>query len=392
MATTAEQMRAHTGPALLQGGFRPFFLFGALWAAIAVLVWMPMWEGHFTLPSAFSPLDWHIHELLYGYMPAAVAGFLLTAVPNWTGRLPVVGRPLALLVAVWVAGRLAVLVSGVIGASVAAAVDGLFLTLLTAFALREIVAGRNWRNLMVVALVALLAIGNVLFHLECRVFGTAALGTRIGIADGILLVNLIGGRVVPSFTINWLRGRGPGRMPVPFCRTDAVIMAFSFAVLALWVVRPEGRITGAALILAGLAQSFRLFRWAGWRTWDEKLVLVLHVAYLFVPVGFLLLGASLADLVPIAPGAALHAWTIGAIGLMTLAIMTRASLGHTGRPLHASRAVALIYLGAVGAVLARIAVGFGWGETALLHVALLGWLVAFGGFVFVYRPILTAPR
>ncbi len=392
MATTAEQLRAHRGPTLLQGGFRPFFLFGALWAAVAVLLWLPMWEGRFALPTAFSPLDWHVHELLYGYVPAAVAGFLLTAIPNWTGRLPVVGRPLAWLFALWVVGRLAVLVSGPIGAVAAAVLDALFLLAFLGLTTREVAAGRNWRNLRVLAVVALLAVGNIVFHVECWLFGTAAWGTRIGIAAGVLLVNLIGGRVVPSFTMNWLRARGPGATVTPFGRPDMIITAVSVAALALWVALPESRITGAGLILAGLAQTVRLSRWAGWRTWDEKLVLILHVAYLCVPLGFLLLGTSLLGVLPIRPTAALHAWTVGAIGLMTLAIMTRASLGHTGRPLHATRAISVLYAGGVLALLARLAVGFGHAEMALLHVALLGWLIAFGGFAFVYRPILTAPR
>lgn len=392
MATTAEQIRAHRGPALLQGGFRPFFLFGALWAGLTVMMWLPMWEGHIALPSRFSALDWHAHETLYGYLPAAVSGFLLTAIPNWTGRLPVVGRPLAILFALWLIGRPAIAVSGLIGAVPAAVLDLAFLAALTALTAREVVAGRNWRNLKTVGVVGLLFLGNVVFHVECATRGTASWGVRIGLAAAVLLVNLIGGRIVPSFTINWLRSRGPGRQPIPFGRADEVVTAITAAALAVWVVLPEGRPTGAALILAGLAQGWRLSRWAGWRSWDEKLVLVLHLAYLGVPLGFLALGGALAGLLPITPSAALHAWTVGAVGLTTLAVMTRASLGHTGRPLHATGPIALLYFAAFGAMLARVAAGFGVAEFALLHVALLGWLVAFFGFAWIYRPILTAPR
>jgi len=392
MATTAEQMRAHRGPALLTGGFRPFFLFGSIWAAIAVLLWLPMFEGHLALPSAFSALDWHVHELLYGYLAAAVAGFLLTAIPNWTGRLPVVGRPLGLLVAAWALGRVAVFVSGAIGAVAGAVLDSLFLVALTALTAREVWAGKNWRNLRVVGLVALMAIGNVVFHVETMLTGTAAHGTRIGIAAAVVLISMIGGRIVPSFTMNWLRPRGPGAMPVPFARFDAVAIGVSSAVLALWVVRPQGAITGAALVVAGILQAVRLQRWVGWRATGEKLVLVLHVAYFFVPLGFLLLGAIELGVLPLLPTAALHAWTIGAIGMMTLAVMTRASLGHTGRPLHATRAIRVIYAGAFLATLARIAMGMGKAEFLFLHLAAVGWLVAFAGFAVVYFPILTRPR
>ncbi|MDK9696993.1 MAG: NnrS family protein [Siculibacillus sp.] len=391
MATTAEQMRAHAGPAILTGGFRPFFLFGAMWAAIAVALWIPMFEGHFALPSAFSAIDWHVHELLYGYLPAAVAGFLLTAIPNWTGRLPVVGRPLGLLVGLWAAGRVAMLVSGVIGAWVAAAIDVAFLAALTALTAREVWAGSNRRNLRVVGLVALLAVGNAVFHVEALIRGSAAFGQRIGIAAAVVLIALIGGRIVPSFTANWLRPRG-GRLPIPFDRFDGVVIAASSAALAVWVALPDHRATGAALVFAGGLQAVRLWRWVGWRTAGEKLVLVLHVAYLFVPVGFLLLGGAILGVVPLLASAALHAWTVGAVGMMTLAVMTRASLGHTGRRLTATPALRVIYLGALVATLARIAMGMGWAEFVFLHLALVGWLVAFAGFAIVYYPILTRPR
>ena len=392
MATTAEQMRAHAGPAILTGGFRPFFLFGAMWAAIAVVLWIPMFEGHFALPSAFSALDWHVHELLYGYAAAAVAGFLLTAIPNWTGRLPVVGRPLGLLVALGGAGRIAVLISAVIGAWAAAAIDVGFLVVLTALTGREVWTGKNWRNLRVVGLVALFAVGNLVFHVEAVTRGTASYGQRIGIAAAVVLIALIGGRIVPSFTMNWLRPRGPGAMPVPFARFDAVVIAASSVALAAWVVLPDHRATGAGLVAAGVLQAVRLWRWAGWRTAGEKLVLVLHVAYLFVPVGFLLLGGVILGVVPMLASAALHAWTVGAIGMMTLAVMTRASLGHTGRQLTANRVVQVIYLGAFVATVARIAMGMGRAEFVFLHLALVGWLVAFAGFAFAYFPILTRPR
>ena len=391
MATTAEQLRAHRGPALLTGGFRPFFLFGAAWAALAVALWLPLWLGEIALPTAFAPLGWHVHELVYGYGPAAIAGFLLTAIPNWTGRLPVVGRPLAILVALWAIGRLAVLLSGLIGAVPAAILDELYLLALTFVAAREVRAGKNWRNAKTVALVALLALGNAVFHVESLAGGGHAWGMRIGVATTVGLVILIGGRIVPSFTINWLRTRPPGRAAAPFARFDQVVAGVTGAALALWVVWPQGPITAGLLLVAGLADAVRLARWAGWRTWDEKLVLVLHVGRLFVPVGFLMLAAHLFG-APFPASAALHAWTVGAIGITTLAVMTRASLGHTGRPLHATRAISGLYLAALIATLARVAMGFGLAEAILLHVAVLGWIVAFAGFVWIYRPILTEPR
>ena len=215
MPTTAERVRTHTGPAILSYGFRPFFLFGAVWAALVVAVWLPMLGGLLTLPTALSPLEWHVHELIYGYVPAIVAGFLLTAVPNWTGRLPVTGTPLLALVSVWAAGRLAVLLSARIGAPLAAAIDLLFLACLAGVIAREIIAGRNLGNLKVLALVGLLLIGNAVFHAEASLMnGGSGYGIRIGIGGAVLLITLIGGRIIPSFTRNWLARQSPGRLPI----------------------------------------------------------------------------------------------------------------------------------------------------------------------------------
>ena len=157
-ATTAQQSRQWTGPAVFSFGFRPFFLFGALWAALAMLLWVLMLAGFLTLPTRFDPVSWHAHEFLFGYTGAIIGGFLLTAVPNWTGRLPVVGWQLAALFVVWVAGRIAVATSGLWPAGVAMAVDLGFPVLLSAVILREIIAGRNWRNLIVLSLLTVFAV------------------------------------------------------------------------------------------------------------------------------------------------------------------------------------------------------------------------------------------
>ena len=251
MATTAERMRAHTGPAILSYGFRPFFLLGAVWAALVVAIWLPMLAGSLDLPSAFAPLEWHVHELVYGYVPAIVAGFLLTAVPNWTGRLPVTGTPLLLLVGLWVSGRLAILFSGRIGMASAAIIDLLFLATLAGVIAREIVAGKNLRNLKVLVLVGLLFTGNAVFHLEAiSVHGGSGYGTRIGIGAAVLLITLIGGRIVPSFTRNWLARARPGRLPMPFDRFDAVAIVAGAAAIACWIAQPQAAPTAA---LAGLA-------------------------------------------------------------------------------------------------------------------------------------------
>ena len=392
MATTAERMRTYQGPAVLSFGFRPFFFAGAIWAALAVALWLPMLSGHLALPSAFAPLEWHVHELVYGYVPAVIAGFLLTAVPNWTGRLPVTGAPLLALFSIWVAGRVAVFLSAVIGAGAAAAIDLLFLTALGAVTAREIIAARNTRNLKVLVIIAVLLAGNAAFHWETMRGLASGYGSRIGIAATVMLIMLIGGRIIPSFTRNWLVRREPGRLPVPFDKLDGAIMAVSAVALAGWVLAPDARLTATAAVLAGILNIARLARWAGHRTAAEPLVLVLHVAYAFVAAGFLLLAAGIVAPHIVAPTGALHGWTAGAIALMTLAVMTRASLGHSGRPLTATRPITVIYVCAFVAAVARIVAAFGIAREPALHLSAAAWVLAFVGFAIVYAPMLLRPR
>ncbi len=392
MSTTAEQIRAYRGPAVLSYGFRPFFLAGAVWAAAAVAIWLPMLAGHLTLPTAFAPLEWHVHELLYGYVPAVAAGFLLTAVPNWTGRLPVVGMRLLALFLAWLAGRIAVLFSATLGPGPSAAIDLAFLAILGAVIAREIVAGGDKRNLKVLGMVTLLFIGNAVFHLESAFSRAPGFGTRIGIAATILLIMIIGGRIVPSFTRNWLVKQGPGRLPEPFGRFDVAVMIASGATLAAWIAAPEHATTGGLAALAAFLNAWRLARWAGDRTAAEPLVWVLHAAYMFVSLGFALVAVGIARPDVLAPSGALHAWTAGAIGLMTLAVMTRASLGHTGRPLTATPAIQGLYTAAGISALARIVAAFDLAREPMLYLSATTWVLAFGGFAIVYAPLLLRPR
>lgn len=204
-----------------------------------------------------------------------------------------------------------------------------------------------------------------------------------------MLISLIGGRITPSFTRNWLVRANPGRLPQPFNKLDMVIVAFSGLTLVLWVAMPFSPISGSALLIAGVLHLVRLARWAGDRTVKEKLLLVLHVGYLFIPLGFLLTSAAAFGLIPVSAG--IHAWMVGGAGVMTLAVMTRASLGHTGQQLTASLPTQGIYLAALFAVTARIAAALlpAWSDP-LLHLAALGWATAFLGFALSYGPTLLA--
>lgn len=379
-------------PAILSYGFRPFFLLGALYAGLIILVWLPILTGTLQTASVFAPVDWHVHETMFGYLAAIVTGFLLTAIPNWTGRLPVHGAPLLGLVALWVAGRFAVFFSADIGWLAAAIVDCLFLVAVAAAAATEIIAGRNWRNLMVLAPIGVFLVANMLFHAEVGSSGTSDYGRRLAISAAVVLIMIIGGRVIPSFTRNWLARENPGRLPVPFGRFDGVSIVVSVVALAAWTLAPAMIGTACLLFLAAALNLARLLRWAGDRAARDWLVLVLHIAYLFVPAGLLLAGLAVLDPERVPPVAALHTFGVGAIGTMTLAVMTRATLGHTGRELKADIWTGLIYASIVLAALTRIMAAFLPGETSLLHSSATLWTLAFLGFCVRYGGMLLGPK
>lgn len=379
--------RDYRGWPVLSAGFRPFFLLGAIQAGLAILVWLPVFFGELSLTSAFAPRDWHVHEMLYGYLPAVITGFLFTAIPNWTGRLPLQGTPLLMLVIVWIAGRFCVTFSAETGWWLAMLIDASFLALVALAAAREIVAGRNWRNLTVVLLVLMLFAANVGFHLEAHYRGAADVAIRVGIAVVVLLISLIGGRIIPSFTRNWLARQNPGRLPVPFGRFDMIAIALGGLALVGWIVAPDDRITGIALALAGLLHLVRLSRWAGERTFGERLLVILHIGYAFVPLGFAL--NALAAFGIVLPSAGIHAWMAGGAGVMTLAVMTRATLGHTGQQLAASATTQAIYAAIIIAALARIGAVLDVAHSeVMLHIAAFGWVVAFAGFAIAFGPLL----
>ena len=399
METRGEKMlalrkaRMAAAPPVLRGGFRPFFLAAALWALVALGVWLGAFLGGLELPSAFDPLSGHRHEMLFGFVGAAVAGFLLTAIPNWTGRLPIAGPPLAALAALWLAGRLAMLGSAEIGALPAAVVDvGLWLVLAFVGA-REILAAKN-RNMPLVAMVLLFGLANALDHAAAMgAIADTELGTRSGIALVTLMISVIGGRIIPSFTRNWLVKHGRERgLPGQPNRFDLAVIVVTALALLGWVLFPSAAATGFALALAGLLQLVRLARWRGWRTTSDPLVLILHVGYLWVPVGLVLLGFSVLD--PAVPRtAAIHALTAGAMASMILAVMTRATLGHTGRELRAGGLTTTAYVLVTLGALMRLAAAFDLiSYRAGVEVAGTLWAAAFAVFLLAYAPILLRPR
>ena len=382
-----------SGPALFSEGFRPFFLAAGLWAPAAMALWIGYLAGVTDLPTAFGPLNWHIHEMLFGFAAAAVAGFLLTAIPNWTGRMPLQGVPLIVLASLWLAGRIACALSLWTGPAAVAIADLAFLAVLLLAIGREIVAGRNWRNLPMVGALSLLLAANLLFHLEALdIAPTADIGRRLGVAMLLLMISLIGGRIIPSFTRNWLAKQDAAELPAAFGIPDRVALGSAALALVSWVVEAPPLFNGPLLIAAGIAAALRLARWRGLATVKEPLLLVLHLGHGWLAIGLVLLGASeLTDLVP--ASAALHALTAGTIGTMILAVMTRATLGHTGQALTAGAGTTAIYVLVTMATLARISV---WWLPAdydlLLKTAGLAWIAAFLLFLAIYGPMLLRPR
>ncbi|MGP0061574.1 MAG: NnrS family protein [Beijerinckiaceae bacterium] len=392
MTIAADHLARCPKQAWLTQGFRPFFLAAGAWSAAALALWIVLLSTGIALPSRFDSLTWHIHEMLFGFVMASVAGFLLTAVPNWTKRLPVRGLPLAILVGLWLVGRIACLVSALVPAWLAIAADLAFPAALVAVTAREIAAGRNWRNLPMVAPVTVLGIANLLMHLEASGLDLpAGLGWRLGLAAVAVLISVIGGRIVPSFTRNWLAKRQEAELPTPHGAIDRAALGVLHAGLFGWAFVPELRPLGLVLLLAAALNLWRLVRWRGDATLAEPLLIILHLGYAWLVVGTALLGLSTLG-ADVAPSAAIHALTTGAIGTMILAVMTRATRGHTGRDLSADRSTTLIYTLVTLAAVTRVAAAFGeaW-MMPLLVVSACLWIAAFGLFTLAYGPMLVLP-
>src|SRR6516164_4312683 len=349
---------------VLSYGFRPFFFSAALWAAVAMVLWLGLLSGWWTFANGYGAIAWHPHEFLFGYIASVMTGFLLTAIPNWTGRLPLQGMPLLVLLVLWLAGRAAMLATDQIGTSAATLIDCAYL-------------------------VALTAVANIVFQAEVLIHAGPNYGLRLAVAAIVALIMVVGGRVTPSFTSNWLTRQGSQTRPAPMGRFDIGAIAIGTIALAAWIAAPDWYGAAALLVVMAIAHAARLSRWAGARTWREPMLFVLHLGYAFVPLGALLLSTSIVWPRIVPASGALHAWTTGAMGIMTLAIMTRATLGHTGRDVLSTPATIAIYGAMLLAGLARIAAPM---LPVIYYEALLtaafGWLLAFGIFLLVYGPML----
>jgi uncharacterized protein involved in response to NO len=373
-------------------GFRPFFLAAGVWAALAIAIWIAVLQTGISLPSRFDPLTWHIHEMLFGFVMAAIAGFLLTAIANWTGRPPVQGALLAGLAFFWLAGRAACLLSAYLSPWQVLAADLSFPLVFLGVIARELLAARNWRNVPLLAPVLIVSAANLLMHLEAYGYDIpAGLGWRFAVCAIVILISVIAGRIVPTFTRNWLNQRKSAALPRTGQAVNRAALVLLHTGLLAWVVFPETDYVGGLLIAAGVANLWRLWQWRGDLITAEPLLLVLHIGYAWLVLGVVLLGLSVLW-IAVPQTAAIHALTVGAMSTMILAVMTRATRGHTGHPLAADRATAAIYVLIVCAALGRVVAAFGLWTNALLVVSALFWIAAFGVFSLHYGRMLTRPR
>lgn len=371
-------------------GLKPFFLSVALFAILAIGLWALMLQGLNLIDPTYGMPVWHMHEMLFGYGSAVLAGFLLTAVPNWTGRAPLSGIALGALWLVWLAGRGAMMLG--VPPLELVTLDVSFLLLVVLVVTRDIVIVRNWRNLVVLGPILLIIFGNVTFHVEAITNGAPEYGPRIGLGGLVFLVMLIGGRIIPAFSRNWLITQDARRLPAEFSRFDAVVLLLSLAALVRWVLIPFGPLTGAALGVIALLHLLRLSRWCGLATLSNPLLFVLHAAYAMIPTGLGLLAMASGWDDAALYIAALHLLGIGVIGAMTLAVMSRASLGHTGQALRADRwlqaGLTSIFLSAFARVLAE----FSAFDSSLITLSALFWIAGFSLFIARIGPALLRPK
>jgi uncharacterized protein involved in response to NO len=376
-------------------GFRPFFLAALAYGALAIVVWMVIRaRGVMPLPG-MPPQLWHAHEMLFGFIGAAIAGFLLTAVPSWTNARGFAGWPLVALFSTWLAGRVAFAFAASLSPHLVAAAELAFLPLLALFLAVPLLRARNRNTPLLLVLAALwLADATFLCATATGDIPLASKSIRIGIDIVLLLITVIGGRIVPAFTANALRRHGVGGAVHDHRVVGGIAIVCMIAVGLADAVGDEYHIAALVAACAAVAHVVRMSGWAGVRLLREPIVWVLHLAYAWLPLGLFLKAVRLGFGADWASGW-LHALTIGAAASMVVAVITRASLGHTGRALVVARSIAIAYGALSLAALARtFAVAVPVPDLSEWTIRLAGalWIAAFAIVLFVYSPILLRPR
>ena len=384
------QMRS----SLFAYGFRSHFLLAGLAALLLVPVWALNFVVGLPVGSGWPPTLWHAHEMLFGFITSALAGFMLTAVPSWTGQKGFAGRPLIVLAILWLAARVLIASPALWPALLISVVDLAFLPALALFIARPLLREHN-RNTPLLVILGLLWLSNLVFHVGV-IGNNAPLALHaaiVGIDIVLILVTVIGGRIIPTFTTAALRPRGMGDLVHSSLTLTLLTVAAMALVAVVDVFWPDTRLAGMIAGVAACLQGLRLLQWATLRTLRQPIVWVLHLAYVWLPVGLALKAVALLAGSAIA-AFWLHALTIGAVTTMIMGVMTRASLGHTGRALIVDPLITLAYLLLTAAAIVRVfgLSGFGLSYPVVIIWSALFWTTAFAIFVAVYAPILWMPR
>ena len=374
-------------PTFFTGGFRPFFLGAAIIALLNMLIWIGYLAGMVEIHSLFTPTYWHLHEMMFGFVGAAIAGFLLTAVPNWTGRPALKGFNLASLFGLWILGRVTIYYSEFAGAYFAAIADLPLFFILCLYIFREISSQGNKRNLPIVILVFLFGCANALMHAELLWdVETAQYGYRLSVLLVAALIMLIGGRIIPNFTANWLKQTGSDKLPMLMNKYDLFTILWTLFTLLSWVFMPENKLTGYLFIGAAILNAIRLSRWQLLAIVKNPILLILQIAYGWLVIGLLLFGVLIIGDID-QMDMPVHAITVGAFTSMILAVMTRASLGHTGRKIAASKLTVSVYICINISVIARLLASFYYVyDRGFLYISATAWMLAFGLFIIQYAP------
>lgn len=375
----------------LSAGFRPFFLVAALCAGVLIPWWVGVFHGWTSPPGGISPSLWHGHELLFGFVMAVFAGFFLTAVPVWTKRPRITGLPLVGLLVLWIAGRVAILAYPALPPAIIASIDLAFVPVLALAIAVPILRARSWRNILYLPAMAVITAGNAMFHAEALGFTveTGAVGLRLCLDAMLVMLVLVSGRILPFFTRRALEEPTVHQWPV--ANWISMVSVVGWALLdPLPVTRP---ISAVFALVAAVALLARTIPWKPWRGARVPLLGVLYVGWAWLAVGIGLTGmASLTDAVSYSVG--MHALTAGALGTMTLGMMSRVALGHTGRKLDAHPAIVITYALVIVAGVVRVFGPWSFPEGTTLAFGVAGtlWCLAWLGYLIVYTPILFAPR
>lgn len=387
-------MNTRPGSIVFSFPFRAFFLVTALYGIAIVVAWMSHLFGGIPLPLGWSSLHWHSHEMLYGFTSAAISGFILTAVSNWTGAPPLSGGKLLALVSLWFAGRISLWTASWLPAGAAMMIDGLFLPVVALYLLQLLLRHGNKRNLVLVAILLLLSAGNLSMHWGFLTGKIAWLLRGEQLAFGLitLMMVVIGGRIIPLFSRNWLRNHGGNEVAVKSSpKIDLLTLFLTAAIIPIDLWFEGGLIAALVMFAAALANGLRLWCWSGWLTRREPLLWILHLGYAWIVAGLMLKGLSALSLV--APSVWQHALGVGAMGTLILGVMTRVALGHTGRPLVLPEFALVIYIAITVATFGRLFTALGWLNYSFgLMLAASAWVLAFVFFLIIYWPILTRPR